>query len=228
MESRRDGGTSPSRVAERPGTSGPSPARPGTSGSSPERPGTSGSSPERPRTSGPSPARAATQALGLILLVTVSGLAFWSLAPLALGWRADVIMSGSMAPRVLPGDVVVGQPASGDDVRDGQVIVFENPADPSRTVLHRVVRRQDDGSLVTRGDANLADDSSPVDPAAVVAVPRLRVPYVGLPALWLEEGEHRRLLVASLALLVCALPLLSAPRRSPGRRADRERSAGTA
>jgi signal peptidase I len=158
--------------------------------------------------------RAATQALGLVVLVTVSGLALWSLAPLAMGWRADVIMSGSMAPRVLPGDVVVGQPTDGGDVRPGQVIVFENPADPSRTVLHRVVDRRPDGSLVTRGDANLTDDSSPVAPGAVVALPRLRVPYVGLPALWLAEGEHRRLVVAALALLVCALPLLSGGRRA--------------
>jgi signal peptidase I len=88
-------------------------------------------------------------------------------------------------------------------------------------VLHRVVRRQDDGSLVTRGDANVADDSSPVSPDAVVAVPRLRVPYVGLPALWLEEGERRRLLAAGLALLVCALPLLSDPRPAATRPVDR-------
>jgi signal peptidase I len=201
MESERDGVSSPLRDAETTGTSG---------------------------AFGPTPVRAATQALGLILLVTVSGLAFWSLAPLAVGLRADVIMSGSMAPRVLPGDVVIGQPTDGDDVREGQVIVFENPADPSRTVLHRVVRRQADGSLVTRGDANLAEDSTPISPDAVVAVPRLRVPYVGLPALWLREGEHGRLWAASLALLVCALPMLSDGGRTAGRPGPGDDSRGTA
>jgi signal peptidase I len=136
----------------------------------------------------------------------------------AVGWRADVVLSGSMAPGILPGDVVVGRPADGSEVTPGELIVFEDPAAPGRTVLHRVVRRQEDGALVTRGDANAADDSTPVLPEAVVASPRLRVPYVGLPSLWLHRGERYRLGVLGLALVACAAPLLSDGRGDRGAR----------
>jgi signal peptidase I len=177
--------------------------------------------PPGPAAPGPHPARLAAQALALVVLSTVGGLVFWSVAPVAVGWRADVILSGSMAPAILPGDVVVGRPTDGHQVDAGELIVFEDPAAPGRTVLHRVVRRQEDGALVTRGDANAADDSTPVPPEAVVASPRLRVPSVGLAAVWLQQGERHRLGILGVALAVCAAPLLVGDR--PPRQLRRRR-----
>jgi signal peptidase I len=177
--------------------------------------------PAGPAPPGAHPARLAAQALALVVLGTLGGLGFWSVAPVAMGWRADVVLSGSMAPTVLPGDVVVGRPTDGHQVGAGELIVFEDPAAPGRTVLHRVVRRQGGGALVTRGDANAADDSTPVPPEAVVASPRLRVPYVGLPAVWLHRDEGHRLGILALALLGCAAPLLSDGRRDRGPRRRR-------
>ena len=54
--------------------------------------------------------------------------------------------------------------------------------------MHRFVRVDDDGLLVTRGDANNADDSTPVALDAVVGIGTLRVPWIALPIVWLREG----------------------------------------
>jgi hypothetical protein len=68
--------------------------------------------------------------------------------------------------------------------------------------MHRLVARNPDGTLTTRGDANGADDSTPVPAAAVRGLPRLDVPYVGLPVLWLHQGRYGPL--AALALVLVA------------------------
>jgi signal peptidase I len=156
---------------------------------------------------------AGAQALAACLLTVIGGLAAWSVLPALLpAWSSDVVLSGSMAPRFRAGDVVVAGPVDPDALEPGRLVIFEDPARSERTVLHRVVRRLPDGSLITRGDANPSDDSTPVPPELVEAAPRLRVPWIGLPVRWVHEGEALRLATAALASLACvALLALGAP-----------------
>lgn len=93
-----------------------------------------------------------------------------------------------------------------------QVLLFHDPDHPGRLRLHRLVDVTDHGQLVTRGDANLANDSTPVDLAAVQGVAVLRVPFVGLPIVWMREGRRVWLGAASLALLLLAAGSRVAPR----------------
>jgi hypothetical protein len=56
---------------------------------------------------------------------------------------------------------------------------------------------------VLRGDANPADDSTPVNPADVAGVGVMRIPWVGLPGLWVREGNAVALVAAAaVALLI--------------------------
>jgi signal peptidase len=148
-------------------------------------------------------------ALGAMLLV-------WSAAPMALGWRGSVVMSGSMEPRIHPGDVVLSQPVAAAAVVPGQVVLVANPAKPGTLLMHRFVRRNPGGDLITRGDANAVDDSTPVPPSLVRGLPRLRVPYVGLPVLWLHEGAYGRVgLLGSAVLGILVLAGAAGGRRPP-------------
>jgi signal peptidase I len=140
------------------------------------------------------------QASSALLVVLAASLLFWALVPAAAGWHASVVLSGSMQPRIAPGDVVLAS-HSRTPPRVGQVIVFADPAHRGRTLVHRVVERRPDGTLTTRGDANRSADSTPVPPANVRGVARLRIPFVGLPAYWLSTGAWW-LLLASLVVLV--------------------------
>lgn len=110
--------------------------------------------------------------------------------PLALGWRSDVVITGSMSPRVRPGDVVLSQPVSASQVAIGQVVLVEDPARPGELLMHRLVRREPDGSLITQGDVNAVADSTPVPVDRVLGLPRLRIPYVGLPVVWRHIGDY--------------------------------------
>jgi len=146
--------------------------------------------------------RAVVRALASGTLMTVGGLLLWSLAPHAAGLQSHVVLSGSMQPRILGGDVVLTQPLTAGELRPGQVVLFADPEGGRRLMLHRLVAVDDDGALVTRGDANQSADSSRVAPSHVQGLARLRIPYVGLPVLWRHEGQPGR--IAALVVLLGA------------------------
>ncbi|POH59756.1 signal peptidase I [Arthrobacter glacialis] len=162
------------------------------------------------------------------LIFTVS-LAAWSSLPVLLGWEPTTVMSGSMEPRIFTGDVVVVRPVDPTEYKSGRVVLAEDPDQEGRLRLHRVVRQDDTGALVLRGDANATDDASTVSPDAVHGVGFLRIPYAGLPGYWFNSAQWLKLalLAGTLVLLCWATTLDRALQRSRHRGDPPERGAGT-
>lgn len=131
---------------------------------------------------------AVCRALVAAVLVALVGLVFWSVAPRVAGFQGHVVVSGSMQPRIVPGDVVLTREVAPQQLQPGQVLLFPDPERPDRLLLHRLVSFAPDGRLVTRGDANQGNDSTPVPAASVIGQAQLRIPYVGLPAYWRAQG----------------------------------------
>lgn len=151
---------------------------------------------------------AAVRGVVVAMLSVLVGLVFWSVAPAFAGWRSQVVLTGSMRPRILPGDLVLAAPVVTGQLQPGRVILFRDPAHPTRTLVHRLVRFDADGDLVTRGDANASEDSTPVPPQNVLGLPRLRVPYIGRPVVWRREHDLRAFgTVAGVVLLAAVLAL---------------------
>jgi signal peptidase I len=121
-----------------------------------------------------------------VLSMLVS-LLIWSLLPAVIGWTPRVILSGSMQPRIHVGDVIVTREVPTATLVKGQVLTVKDPDHPGITRTHRMVRRDADGSIVTRGDANRQADSSHVSDDAVLGMGVIRVPYVGRPMYWVAE-----------------------------------------
>ncbi|MFQ1003590.1 signal peptidase I [Modestobacter sp. SSW1-42] len=155
---------------------------------------------------------AVARAVVLAVLVTLAGLVLLCLVPQVVGLRSSVVVSGSMQPRIAPGDVVLTGPVTPEELQPGQVLLFRDPADPGRLLLHRLVAFDGAGDLVTRGDANHSDDTSPVAPGEVVGRAQLRVPHIGLPAYWWRTGE--RVPVVLTAALLAGLSVWAT--RRPG------------
>ena len=141
-----------------------------------------------------------------------SGLLLTAVLPVALGLRSTVVLTGSMRPAISPGDVVLSSPVPASMLRPGQVLLVDNPAHPGAYLMHRYERTSADGAIITRGDANRAEDSTPVPVRNVRGVPRIRVPWVGMPIVWLRFGIPPAVKYAGGAL--AAFLLLSlVPRR---------------
>lgn len=118
-----------------------------------------------------------------------------------------VIMSGSMEPGVSPGDVVISQEMSREDlankIKPGHVLVFKDPSNEEQLITHRVNEKVVDetGSLehfITKGDANRTADSTPVEPDNVAGVARILIPAIGLPIQGLKTGNF----IPAIALFV--------------------------
>ncbi|MFS2030666.1 hypothetical protein ACEN85_11210, partial [Curtobacterium sp. CT11-45] len=141
----------------------------------------------------------ATLARGVV--ATRLGLALWAAAPAVIGGQPTTVMTGSMEPRLTPGDVVVSRPVSAGDVRMGKVLLVDDPDQPGHLRMHRYVEDGPRGTIVTKGDANPRQDSTPVEPSAVHGVAFLRVPFVGAPIVWLRAGEWGKVGMLALGLV---------------------------
>lgn len=163
----------------------------------------------------------------LIALATYAGWGFasyacsmllWVAVPaLAFGWQPLVVTSGSMAPLVRTGDLVLVDHQQAGLV-PGTIIAFHSSRDD--VVLHRLVGVGSDGSYRTQGDSNQTLDSDLVHPTDVIGTGRMLVPVVGLPRIWgvgwlvaialllagarLAWRQHRRW---ALALLACVVAM---------------------
>jgi signal peptidase I len=142
-----------------------------------------------------------------VLAVAAGGMAYlreWP--PLA------TVMSGSMAPAIDTGDMVVlkrlGRPA-----RAGDVVVVHVP-DAARTrygypgvVIHRIVAIAPDGSVTTKGDARKEPDPFTLPHSALSATVVGRIPAGGNVLAFLGSGLGLLWLGAGAVLFV-GMPLL--------------------
>lgn len=137
---------------------------------------------------------AARLVLGTLLLLVVV-----SVLPRAAGWQTTVVMSGSMAPTLEPGDVVVVRPADAAALTPGRIVLVDDPDVPGRLRMHRIAAVER-GELRLRGDANPQADSTLVARSAVHGVGTLRLPDLGLPVVWAAEGRTGPLVLTGLGL----------------------------
>ncbi len=132
-----------------------------------------------------------------------------------------VVISGSMEPTILKGDLLFVQGKDPAQIKngtivgkEGDVIVFDawnlpgwfNP--PRDPVVHRVVDKWYDGGwyFLTKGDANPTVDDGPVPENRVLGVVVGRIPYIGwIKILLTDSGLLIPLLVIVSALLIISI-----------------------
>ena len=152
-------------------------------------------------------------------LSIVACLVVWVLMVRVLvGWTPLVITTGSMRPNINEGDIVLSAPPEdgGQHLAEGAVITFADPIRRGGNLTHRIDKVNEDGSYQTRGDANSAADSHQVQPRDIDGVGRLLVPAVGLPRVWLEQGNVAMLALWGLGTLLALWAALRPTRRPRG------------
>jgi signal peptidase I len=99
-------------------------------------------------------------------------------------YHAVAVKGGSMAPTILPGDlIVITRPP--DRIEPGMILTLEVD---DAVVTHRVVEVRRDGTFVTKGDANDVRDDFSANSVRVVGQYQLRIPLAGG---WLPTSERR-------------------------------------
>jgi len=120
--------------------------------------------------------------LGLMLGLVV----FAILLPSVLSGSLAIVRSGSMEPEMPVGALAVTLPIAPEEVKVGDIIVFQPPRhptvmNPDVTVSHRVIEIQADGELyfITKGDASEDPDIFPVPAGNVQGKVVFNIPHLG-------------------------------------------------
>ena len=125
------------------------------------------------------------------LTIIIKGALFPEKPPSVLGLTPMVVLSGSMSgeaeDHIEVGDLVFVGRAAPEELEVGDVIAYMNGG---ATVTHRItaIDTNTDGDLLftTKGDANNAEDTTPVTEEQLVGIYRWRIPKVGDFALFLQ------------------------------------------
>jgi signal peptidase len=155
------------------------------------------------------------------IVSTVTGVVFGGIALLAVviavsthfaadgqlgvfGHPVMTVLSGSMAPSINTGDLVVGNrltPAQAASLSAGQVISFHPTASSPQVFTHRIVAVEvsPDGAVAyaTKGDANDSQDGALIPSTNIVALYQSRIPYGGYILNALHQPMVLGLLLAS-------------------------------
>jgi signal peptidase I len=113
------------------------------------------------------------------------------------GYKYLTVLSGSMAPQMQVGDLVIDENVKATDVRAGQVITFLDPEGGQRLITHRVrsvARAGDNIAVVTKGDHNNATESWQMPADGTVGRVVARIPYAGR-AIGAMSGRVGRMLL---------------------------------
>lgn len=126
--------------------------------------------------------------------------------------RAPVwVMSPSMEPTIPERSYILVRSASADEIQIGDVIMFKS-SDPTlngANNTHRVVAISDDRqSFTTKGDANLSDDSYPVNANNIVAVYERNLPVLTAIGRFLFSGIG---IVITLTLIFVIIMIIYLP-----------------
>jgi signal peptidase len=160
-------------------------------------------------TAAPTPRSMTRRLLGLAAnaALALCVLAFFliALGPHLFGYRTATMLTGSMEPGIMPGDVVVTVPKPAADVKVGDVISYRIPVEDHRVETHRITKvvHHKDGTIdiQTKGDNNpgvdpwtatLAGDTvwqmTAVVPKLGTAIRMLRSPAVQHGVFWIAFG----------------------------------------
>ncbi|MDQ0677334.1 signal peptidase [Arthrobacter pascens] len=98
----------------------------------------------------------------VMVVVAVAAFLLLAVGPRVLHYQTSTMLTGSMAPLINPGDVVVTAPAPVSAIRVGDIITYHIPVEDHRVETHRVVEilTNEEGTTAvrTKGDANNGAD----------------------------------------------------------------------
>ena len=118
-----------------------------------------------------------------------------------LGYKPFIVLSGSMEPSIMTGDMVFVKETDPDSLKVGDVSAYKSG---SAVVTHRIVEvKSENGETryVTQGDANNAADQGMVKPADVEGIYQRRIAGAGNLAMFMQTTTGMILFV------VCPLVL---------------------
>lgn len=163
--------------------------------------------------------------LALVLIVNVTFIVrsyiYPDKIPDFLGYKPFIVLSGSMEPTILAGDLIVTRAIAPEQIVKDDIIAFR--AEQNTVVTHRVtdVRTEEGLTFLTKGDANTGADAKAVGVADVEGIYLGRIAGAGRFAMFLQTPIGMLLFVITPLCLFIVYDIMSRNRRNR-KKADRE------
>jgi len=126
------------------------------------------------------------------------------------GYRSLIVMSGSMAPTLQPGDVVVVKMIPAGQAKPGEIVSFRDATRAGELVTHRIIGKARVGptvAFVTRGDRNTGVEQWSTATDGTIGRLSLRIPAVGRLLVWLGRSNVRAAFFAGSLILLAMVAL---------------------
>ncbi len=129
-----------------------------------------------------------------------------------MGVTPLIVLSGSMEPAIMPGDMVIIRKQTPDQYKIGDIATYQEGA---TTFTHRIVAEAD-GAFVLKGDNNnVADDT--VSAEQFIGKMIIRIPFIGIAILFFKTPPGMLVLLILLTLIIYGEELYEKIRRKPNR-----------
>lgn len=118
-----------------------------------------------------------------------------------------IVLSGSMTPIMLPGDVIIVKSVDPNELEVGDIVAFQPPGSrPNTLVTHRVVSLEEGKELFfqTKGDANNEKDAFKVPVSKAVGKLIFVIPFAGYLS---ELSKNKNIFLLMIILPACLLLL---------------------
>jgi signal peptidase len=153
---------------------------------------------------------------GAVLSALALAVAGLTVGPMFLPYRTTVVLTGSMAPRLPVGSLLVLRPARAETLQVGDVIAFTRPDQPGTVVTHRIVGiepGQGGRQFVTKGDNNGVPDAWRVPASGAGWRLAVGIPRAGYIAGATHSHKGRQVLGSVVAVGLLALAVGDRRRR---------------
>ncbi len=125
--------------------------------------------------------------------------------PMFGGYCPLIVLTDSMYPDIVKGDLIIVQDIEAEDVKVGDVISFFDPeGNGTSVVTHQVIEILEDGSFRTKGTGNNTADDLPVPTKNLVGIYRAKITGAGHVALFLQTPAGLVVCIGvPVALIIC-------------------------
>ena len=145
-----------------------------------------------------------------VIIVAMGVIIIWIGLQLAFGTENPfyVVASGSMIPELQVYDVLVVQGhVPFDDIKIGDIIVFDRPTGHDRVIVHRVVAITDDNpkTIRTKGDNNVASipgTDFPITENEYIGKVEYKIPQIGYVTQILKPPTNYILIVLVIGIMI--------------------------
>lgn len=120
-------------------------------------------------------------------------------APMTLGIKPYVVISGSMEPVIHTGAMAfVDTKANAKSLKKGDIVTFK--LGENKIVTHRIYRENSDGTVRTKGDANKTIDLADISRSQIIGKEKYSIPFLGRLVLTLRSRSG---IIAVATIVAC-------------------------